>query len=126
MYELLKVLHLTSVIVWMGGMIAAAAIPPGSLNNQSVQSLRLLMTIGIVLTWIAGLVLAQQGGWFSSPWLHIKLAIVTILSGFHGVVVARLRGRNYASTQSVFWVTLPWTMLATVFGVVYLVILKPI
>ncbi len=125
MYELLKVLHVTSVVVWMGGMIAAAAIPPGSLDNKPVQSLRLLMTLGIVFTWVAGLILAQQGGWFSDPWLHAKIALVTILSGFHGVVVARLRGRNYASTQSVFWLSLPWGMIAVVFGVAYLVILKP-
>ncbi len=126
MYEILKILHLTAVVVWMGGMIVAAAMPAGGLSEKPVQSLRLLMTVGIVVTWVAGLVLAQQGGWFSEGWFHIKLAIVTLLSGFHGVVVARLRGRGYASSESLLWNSLPWTMIVIVFIVVYLVILKPI
>lgn len=126
MYELLKVLHITSVVVWMGGMIVASAMPAGGVTDKAVAPLRLLMTLGILFTWVAGLFLAQQGGWFSDPWLHIKLALVVILSGFHGVVVARLRGRAYASSQSIIWPSLPWVMIASVFAISYLVIVKPI
>ncbi len=125
MYETLKVIHLTSVVVWMGGMIVASAIPVGDLSEKGVRNVRLLLTIGIVATWLAGLVLAQQGGWFSAPWLHAKLALVTLLSGLHGVVVARLRGRAYASSDSLLWTSLPWAMSAAVFLVVYLATLKP-
>ena len=125
MYETLKIIHITSVVVWMGGMIVASAIPNGDLSDKGIQNVRLLLTIGIVGTWVAGLILAQQGGWFSSPWLHAKLALVTLLSGLHGVVVARLRGRNYASSESLIWTSLPWAMTGAVFLVAYLVIFKP-
>ena len=125
MYESLKIIHITSVVVWMGGMIVASAIPNGDLSDKGIQNVRLLLTIGIVGTWVAGLILAQQGGWFSSPWLHAKLALVTLLSGLHGVVVARLRGRNYASSESLIWTSLPWAMTGAVFLVAYLVIFKP-
>ncbi len=125
MYELLKVLHITSVIVWMGSMILAAALPPAGVSEKSVAAVRLIMNIGISVAWIAGLYLAQQGGWFSDGWLHAKLAIATLLAGLHGVIVSRLRGRAYASGEGFMWVSLPWLMMVTVFAASYLVIVKP-
>ena len=47
--------------------------------------LRAIMTPAMIATWVFGLWLAIAGGCLSSGgWLHAKLALVLVLSAFHG------------------------------------------
>ena len=48
--------------------------------------LRVIMTPAMIVTWVLGLWLAWQGGWFAAPWLHVKLALVILMSGVHGMM----------------------------------------
>ncbi len=96
MYEWIKALHVIAVISWMAGMLYLPRLfvyhceaEAGSTQSETfkVMERRLLKAIinpAMIVTWLAGLYLAWSGHWFSSPWLHGKLALVIILSGVHG------------------------------------------
>ena len=96
MYEWIKALHIIAVISWMAGMLYLPRLfvyhceaEPGSKQSETFKMMerRLLTAIinpAMIVTWLAGLYLAWSGHWFSSTWLHAKLALVIILSGVHG------------------------------------------
>ena len=100
----IKALHLAAVMIWIGGMLSLSlAIASLSANREprSRQELRLIgvvrkwdgmvTTPAMLLVWILGLTMAHQAGWFLSRWLWIKLPIVALLSGLHGVQSGTLR-----------------------------------
>ena len=98
MYEWLKALHIIAVIAWMAGMLYLPRLfvyhceaDPGSRQSETfkVMERRLLKAIinpAMVVTWVLGLWLAWSGGWFSAPWLQVKLALVVAMSGVHGML----------------------------------------
>ncbi|MBN8840740.1 MAG: CopD family protein [Sphingomonadales bacterium] len=52
---------------------------------------RIILTPAMILTWLFGLLLAANIGLFAGGtglgWLHAKIAIVVLLSGYHGWAV---------------------------------------
>ena len=96
MYEWIKALHVIAAISWMAGMLYLPRLfvyhceaEGGSKQSETFKLMerRLLKAIinpAMIVTWLAGLFLAWSGHWFSSSWLHAKLALVIILSGVHG------------------------------------------
>lgn len=141
-YLWLKVLHIVAVLTWVGGMLviafANAAISEVGESQESVTRVaflrsgrrwdRRVTTPAMVLVWVIGLTLALVGHWFPQPWLLVKMTLVLVLSALHG----SLSGRLWRSTQGVQMVgtsnarfATP-AILATVFMVVALVVIKPI
>ncbi|MEV9295984.1 CopD family protein, partial [Klebsiella quasipneumoniae] len=55
----------------------------------------IILTPSMIMVWILGLALAANVGLFSGQhglgWLHLKLALVLILSGYHGWAVGYAR-----------------------------------
>jgi putative membrane protein len=98
MYEWLKAFHIISVIAWMAGMLYLprlfvyhSAADVGSIQSETFKVmerrlLRAIMTPAMIATWLLGLWLAYQGGWFKAPWLHAKFLLVFLLSGVHGML----------------------------------------
>ena len=98
MYEWLKAFHIISVIAWMAGLLYLprlfvyhAEAQPGSVQSETFKTmerrlLRAIMTPAMIATWLFGLWLAYQGGWFKAPWLHAKLLLVVLMSGVHGML----------------------------------------
>jgi putative membrane protein len=96
MYEWIKALHIIAVISWMAGMLylprlfvyhCEAEIGSKQSETFKVMERRLLKAIinpAMIVTWLAGLYLAWSGHWLLSGWLHVKLALVIILSAVHG------------------------------------------
>src|SRR3984893_12953920 len=88
LYAWLKAFHVIAVIAWMAGMLYLPRLfvyhceaDAGSKQSETfkVMERRLLTVIinpAMVVTWALGLWLAWDGGWFSSPWLLAKLALV--------------------------------------------------
>ena len=103
LYDWFKAFHIVAVIAWMAGMLYLPRLfvyhceaPPGSVQSETfkVMERRLLRAIinpAMVATWVLGLWLAYDAGFFTSPWLHAKLALVVVLSGVHGFFAARVR-----------------------------------
>ncbi|MYM96078.1 CopD family protein [Duganella vulcania] len=100
LYLVLKALHVASVITWIGGMLTVAIILACNRlqHSQVIYWLsglrawdRRVTTPAMLLAWVLGLGLASLGHWFPQAWLMAKLGLVLILSGFHGMLVGRLR-----------------------------------
>jgi putative membrane protein len=138
-YAWLKVLHILALIAWMAGMLYLprlfvyhAEAEAGSVQSETfkVMERRLLKAImnpAMIVTWIFGLWLAIQGGWFASGWLHAKLALVIAMSGLHGYLAATTRrfaaDRNTKSAR--FYRVLNEVPTLVMIGIVILVVVKP-
>jgi putative membrane protein len=139
LYAWLKVLHILALIAWMAGMLYLprlfvyhAEAEAGSVQSETfkVMERRLLKAImnpAMIVTWIFGLWLALQGGWFASGWLHAKLALVIAMSGLHGYLAATTRrfaaDRNTKSAR--FYRVLNEVPTLVMIGIVILVVVKP-
>jgi putative membrane protein len=138
-YEWLKALHVISVIAWMAGMLYLprlyvyhAGVAPGSEQSETfkVMERRLLRGIinpAMISTWIFGLLIAIEGGWFSQHWLHAKLALVILMQIAHALLARWRRAfaedRNVHSARFYRFVNEVPTVL--MIGIVILVIVKP-
>jgi putative membrane protein len=110
LYLWLKALHIIALIAWMAGMLYLPRLfvyhceaAPGSAQSETfkVMERRLLKAImlpSMIATWIFGLWLAWEAGFFRSGWLHAKLALVLAMSGVHGWL-SRL-SRDFAQDQN--------------------------
>lgn len=96
----LKAFHVMSLIAWMAALLylprlfvyhAGTAAGSDLSETFKVMERRLtrgIMTPAMIATWVFGLWLAIAGGYFSTGgWLHVKLALVLVLTGFHGACV---------------------------------------
>jgi putative membrane protein len=138
-YDWLKAFHVIAVIAWMAGMLYLPRLfvyhceaPKGSIQSETfkIMERRLLKAIinpAMIVTWVLGLVLAWQGGWWTAAWLHGKLLLVVILSGLHGVYARRLKefaaDRNTRPTR--YYRILNEVPTVLMIGIVILVIVKP-
>lgn len=142
-YEWLKALHILAVISWMAGMLYlprlyvyhAGASPGGELSETfKVMERRLLRAIinpAMVVTWATGLALAFGAGggpdWWSSGWLHAKLALLLGMQLVHAAY-ARWR-RRFAQDANRhgarFYRVANEVPTLLLIGIVLLVVLKP-
>jgi len=103
LYQWLLVLHLLSLISWMAALfylprlfvyhVESGLQSPQAQTFQVMERrlLRGIATPAMIATWIFGLWLAAQGGWFAAGWLHAKILLVILMSGFHGVCIRWMR-----------------------------------
>ena len=144
MYEWVKAFHIIAVIAWMAGMLYLprlfvyhCAAEKGSVQSETfkVMERRLLRAIinpAMIATWVFGVWLAWLGpdsryGWFASPWLWAKIALVLVLSAVHGLL-SRWRkdfaaDRNHHSQKFYRIINEVPTILMIL--IVFLVVLKP-
>ncbi|MEZ0168869.1 protoporphyrinogen oxidase HemJ [Microvirga sp. TS319] len=139
MYLWLKAFHVIAVIAWMAGMLYLPRLfvyhcdaPKGSIQSETfkIMERRLLKAIinpAMMVTWVLGLYLVWDGGWYKSGWLHAKVLLVLILSGLHGVYVRRLKDfaadKNTRSAK--YYRILNEVPTVLLIGIVILVIVKP-
>ena len=139
LYLWLKALHIIAMIAWMAGMLYLPRLfvyhceaEPGSTQSETfkVMERRLLKAImlpAMIATWIFGLWLAWEAGFFKSGWLHAKLALVLAMSGVHGWL-SRL-SRDFANDQNrhtqKFYRYLNEVPTVLMILIVLLVVLKP-
>jgi protoporphyrinogen IX oxidase len=139
MYLWIKAAHVVALIAWMAAMLYLprlfvyhAEVGPGSPQSETFKVmerrlLKAIMTPAMIATWVFGLALAYEGGWFSAGWLHAKLAIVLGLSGLHGFLSATVKrfaaDRNTHSPR--FYRVLNEVPTLGLIAIVLLVVLKP-
>nr|WP_091133459.1 protoporphyrinogen oxidase HemJ [Microvirga guangxiensis] len=139
MYLWLKAFHVIAVIAWMAGMLYLprlfvyhADTPRGSIQSETfkIMERRLLKAIinpAMIVTWVLGLYLLWDGGWYKSGWMHAKIALVLIMSGLHGVYVRRLK--DFAADKNTkpakYYRILNEVPTVLMIGIVILVIVKP-
>lgn len=102
-YLWVKAAHVVFVIFWMAGMfmlprylVYHQEAAPGSVEAEAwvereTKLRNIILTPSMTLVWILGLMLAVNAGLFSGVeglgWLHAKLLLVLVLSGYHGWAV---------------------------------------
>ena len=139
MYQWLLAFHIIAVIAWMAGMLYLPRLfvyhcdaEPGSPQSETfkVMERRLLKAIinpAMVVTWVLGLWLAWDGGWFTSGWLHAKIALVVVMSGVHAFLARCVR--EFAADQnrrsSKFYRFINEVPTALLIGIVILAVVKP-
>lgn len=139
LYEWLRAFHIVAVIAWMAGMLYLprlfvyhADVPPGSERSEmlKVMERRLLKAIinpAMVATWILGPLLAWMSGFWASPWLWLKFALVLGLSGVHGHLSKAVRtfaaDRNTRGSR--YWRIVNEVPTVLMIAIVLLVVLKP-
>ena len=139
LYPWLKAAHIVAVIAWMAAMLYLPRLfvyhceaPAGSPQSETfkVMERRLLKAImnpAMIATWALGLGLAFAGGWWTSGWLHGKLALVLVLSGVHGMLTGQVRrfaeDRNERPQR--YFRILNEVPTLLMIGIVVLVVVKP-
>lgn len=97
-YDLIKILHIISVISWMAGLLYLPRIfvyhtrtSFGSEADKLLQEmerklLRYIMNPAMIATFLFGFYLAIQIGFDDAKWLHLKIFLVLCMAGFHGAL----------------------------------------
>ena len=138
LYPIIKSLHIIFVIAWMCGLFYLPRLfvyhtnaKIGGELDQTLQImerklLRIIMNPAMILSFVFGFWLIHQVG-FSGGWLHLKLALVLAMAGFHGFLAKCrkdfLNGKNKHSEKFYRVINEVPTLLMIV--IVFLVILKP-
>ena len=99
-YLWVKAGHIIFVIFWMAGLFmmprffvyhqeaAAGSEEERRWIEREDRLLRIILKPSIVVVWLFGLALAIDTGAFAQGWFHLKLAVVLLLSGYHGWMVS--------------------------------------
>lgn len=102
LYPWILAFHIIAVMFWMAGMYylprlfvyhaeaMEAGEPFAIFETMEKNLLRIIMTPAMVVAWILGLSLILRAGFIESAgvWLHVKLSLVLILSGYHGFLAS--------------------------------------
>ncbi len=139
LYNVLKALHIISVIAWMAGLLYLprlfvyhAEAEKGSAQSETFKVmerrlLRGIMNPAMVMVWIFGLLVVWQGDWWRAGWWHVKFTLAILLTIVHHLY-ARWRkdfaaDRNTRPARFYRW----WNEVPTVLmiAIVFLAVLKP-
>ena len=140
MYVWIKALHVIAVISWMAGMLYLPRLfvyhceaEVGSKQSETfkVMERRLLKAIinpAMIVTWLAGIYLVWAGHWlFTSWWIYVKVFLVLVLSGVHGLFVRWVK--DFAADKNrhshKFYRIINEVPTILMIGIVILVIVKP-
>jgi putative membrane protein len=103
LYPWLLAFHIIAVIAWMAGMLYLprlfvyhCAADVGSIQSETfkVMERRLLKIIinpSMIATWLLGLWLAWQSGFYAAHWLQLKVILALLMSAVHGILSKYVR-----------------------------------
>ena len=138
-YDWIKAAHVIAIIAWMAGMLYLPRLfiyhceaEAGSRQSETFKVmeqrlLRVIINPAMAMSWVLGLWLAWQAGWFKAGWFHAKFALVIALSATHGYYSAAVRAfaedRNTKSSRH--WRLMNEVPTILMISIVILVIVKP-
>jgi len=108
-YLWVKAFHIIFVIFWMAGMFMLpryfayhSQYPVGSDEDakwveRELKLMRIIINPAMIIAWLMGILLVFNIGFDAGGWLHAKLLLVFLLSGFHGML-SRWR-KNFANGE---------------------------
>ena len=104
-YLWLKAGHIIFVVFWMAGLFmlprqmiyvhpSASGSEEEALWVKRMGLLRkIILTPSLIVVWVLGLLMSIQLGLLDGApglgWLHVKIFVVVLLTGFHGYLVAQ-------------------------------------
>jgi len=138
-YDWIKAVHVIAVMSWMAGMLylprlfiyhcdaAAGTQQSETFKIMEARLFNFIMTPALIVSWVLGLWLAWDAGWFSSGWFHAKLLTVIAMTGVHGHFAQAVRAfgqdQNLRSTK--YWRIMNEVPTLLMIAAVILVIVKP-
>jgi putative membrane protein len=141
-YAVVKAFHIIAVIAWMAGMLYLPRLyvyhtgaAPGSELSETLKVmeerlLRIIINPAMGVTWILGLTLVFAFNVVdlrSDHWLHAKLLLVVVMSGFHGAL-SRWR-KDFAADRNTrtarFYRIANEVPTVLMIAIVLLVVIKP-
>lgn len=138
LYPWLKIGHVVFMVFWLAGlfMLPRQCIymldhEPGSAGeakwaDRMGKLRKIILTPSMIVVWVLGLTLAIGLNAFSGAgWLHAKLTLVLILTGYHGWLVGQTkkmsRGERPLSEKTLrFAGEVPGLLLVVIVLLVYL------
>ncbi|CAA2138146.1 MULTISPECIES: protoporphyrinogen oxidase HemJ [Methylobacterium] len=99
LYPWIKAIHVIAVISWMAGLLYLprlfvyhASLPKGPASSAQSETFKVMerrlmkaiMNPAMIVTWLLGLFLVWQSGFYASGWMQAKFALVLAMSGCHG------------------------------------------
>ena len=102
-YPWLKAFHIVGIVAWMAALlylprlfvyhtgVAAGSEASETFKVMERRLLKAIATPAMIVTWVLGLWLAISSGAFTQGWLHAKLLLVLLMSGYHGFLSASTR-----------------------------------
>lgn len=139
LYLSLKSLHVIAIIAWMAGMLYLPRLfvyhcdaPAGSAQSETfkIMERRLLKAIinpAMIVSFVLGIYLGWDAGFWSESWLQLKFLLVIGLSATHGVLVRRQKefARDANTRPARYYRILNEVPTVLMIGIVFLVIMKP-
>lgn len=139
-YLIVKTIHIVSVILWVAGLIMLPRLyfyHIGAKNNEAekfaeLEKKLLAFTINpamifVFLTGFALIMITKVGAPGTGVWIHIKLIMILVLSGFHGILAAErkriLDGKSKRKPE--FFKFISDLITGFVFVIVLLAVTKP-
>jgi len=139
-YNVFKALHLIAVISWMAGLLYLprlfvyhADADKGSELSETLKImerrlLRLIMNPAMVAVWVfGGLLLWANGDLLHLHWMHAKLTLVMLMTGFHHMLSRwrKLFVKDQNTKKAKFYRRINEVPTVLMIGIVILVIVKP-
>jgi putative membrane protein len=136
----IRAFHVIAIIAWMAGLLYLprlfvyhAESPKGSAQSETFKVmerrlLKFITTPAMIASWVLGLYLAFRViDWSADGWFHAKLALVILLSAFHGLLAKWTKDfaldRNTRSPR--FYRIANEVPTLLMIGIVILVIVRP-
>ena len=136
-YLTIKAVHFLGFFLWVGAMLALALAlrahaAAGSSAKEAFERLEGVyakaMELGALLAIACGILMIVKSPAVVSPmkqpYLHIKLTLVLVILGIHGLVRVSM-GRVRKGTGGGPGVAVPWLLLAVAAAIFYLAVVKP-
>ena len=134
--------HVVAVIAWMAAMLYLprlfvyhASLPAGPASRAQSETfkimerrlLKAIMTPAMIATWVFGLVLVWQSGFYAAGWMQLKLVLVVAMSGIHGWLAGMVK--DFAADRNrrghKFYRILNEAPTLLMIAIVVLVVVKP-
>lgn len=138
-YEIVKALHIVSIIAWMAGLLylprlmvyhTEAAIGSDKSETFKVMERRLLKAImnpAMIAAWVFGFWLVHLADYWTDGWMLLKFSMVLVLTVVHHWLARLVRAfaedRNTRTTR--FYRVLNEVPTIAMIVIVFAVILKP-
>lgn len=138
-YNWVMAAHIIFVIFWMAGLFIfsrhlaymAACAPGSSEEGQWTARIRLLRSVilnpSFIAVWVLGLMLAFSYGFAGQGWLHAKIGLVLLLTGFHHwlIPLSRRMGLGERPRSETFFRRIGEVPAVLTVAIVILVVVKP-
>jgi len=95
--ELARWFHFVGIAAWLAGLVSMGLLLRAHVPAKAGA---MIADMGATITILSGIYRAVTGGFFSQPWLHVKLLGVAALIGVHTAMRIRVKKKDGRSAGS--------------------------